>query len=106
MPHDWPPHELATRWTLSAEERTLLSNKTGATRLAFAVLLKAFQLAGRFPERRDDIAGSIVAHLAAQTDVNPEAYAALFWSERTQRHQRAQIRNYCGLRVFRTDDEA
>jgi hypothetical protein len=105
MQHDWPADDLATCWTLSADERTLLTNKTGATRLSFALLLKAFQLAGRFPDRRDNIAESSVAHLAAQVGVAPETYPVLPWSERTQHHHRAQIRDYCGFRVFRADDE-
>lgn len=105
MQHDWPADDLATCWTLSADEQTLLANKTGATRLSFALLLKAFQLAGRFPDRRDDVAEGIVTYLAAQVGVAPEAYAVLPWSERTQRHHRAQIRDYCGFRVFHADDE-
>jgi hypothetical protein len=49
MKQFWHPDELAHHWTLSGEERALLANKTGATRLAFAILLKAFQYDGRFP---------------------------------------------------------
>lgn len=105
MLHDWPADELTLCWTLSPEERDLLTNKAGATRLSFAILLKAFQLAGRFPDRRDDIAHCIVAHLAAQAGVSPDTFALEPWSERTQRHQRAQIRDYCGFRAFRADDE-
>jgi len=30
------------RWTLRASDRALIGNKTGATRLGFAVLLKMF----------------------------------------------------------------
>ena len=74
MKQDWHPDELARYWTLSPEERELLCNKTGATRLSFAVLLKSFQFEGRFPDHREDIAGSIVAHLAGQTSVPPDAY--------------------------------
>jgi hypothetical protein len=105
MQRDWPADDLATCWTLSADERTLLANKAGATRLSFALLLKVFQLAGRFPERRDDIAEGIVTHLGGQVGVAPQTFAALPWSERTQRHPRAQIRDYCGFRVFRAGDE-
>ena len=43
MKPEWHPDELAQHWTLSSDERALLSNKTGATRLRFAVLLKVFQ---------------------------------------------------------------
>ena len=35
------------RWALHASDRALLGNKTGATRLGFAILLKTFQLNGR-----------------------------------------------------------
>ena len=48
MKQDWHPEELAQHWTLSPDERELLGNKTGATRLSFAVLLKTFQFDGRF----------------------------------------------------------
>jgi Domain of unknown function (DUF4158) len=106
MKQDWHPDELARYWTLSSEERELLGNKAGATRLSFAVLLKAFQFDGRFPERREDIAGSIVAHLASQTGVPHGAYFDGEWSERTQRHQRAEIREHCGFRTFHAEDEA
>jgi len=105
MKQDWHPDELAQHWTLSPDERELLGNKTRATRLSFAILLKAFQFDGRFPERRADVAGCILAHLASQTDVPPDAYSDGEWSERTQRQQRAQIREHCGFRVFRAEDE-
>jgi Domain of unknown function (DUF4158) len=41
MKQDWHPEELAHHWTLSAGELELLGTKTGATRLSFAILLKA-----------------------------------------------------------------
>ena len=105
MKQDWHPDELAQHWTLAPDEHKLLGNKTGATRLSFAILLKAFQFDGRFPDRREDVAGSVVVHLASRTDVAPEAYSDGEWSERTQRQQRAQIREHCGFRVFRVEDE-
>ncbi len=46
-----PAGEVEDRWTLHAADRALLGNKTGATRLGFAVLLKLFQAEGRFPRR-------------------------------------------------------
>ena len=58
MKQDWHPGELAQHWTLSGEERALLGNKAGATRLSFAVLLKAFQFEGHFPERREEVVTS------------------------------------------------
>ncbi len=105
MKQDWHADELAHYWTLSPDERELLGNKTGAARLSFAVLLKAFQFDGRFPDRREDVAGSVVVHLASQTGVPSQAYSEGEWSERTQRRQRARIRKHCGFRVFRAEDE-
>jgi hypothetical protein len=75
MKQDWYPDELTQHWTLSAEERELLDSKTSATRLSFALPLKAFQFDGRFPDRREDIAGRIVTYVASQTGVPPAAYS-------------------------------
>jgi hypothetical protein len=105
MKQDWHPDELTHHWTLSGEERALLGNKAGSTRLSFAVLLKTFQFEGHFPERREEVVTTIVFHLANQTGVPPEAYFEEEWSERTQRHQRAQIREYCGFQLFHAGDE-
>ena len=59
---DWHPDALTQHWTLSSAERALLSNKTGATRLRCAGLLKAFQ--------------ALVAWLSERvTSPNPEAEA-------------------------------
>jgi len=70
------------------------------------VLLKVFQYEGRFPACPADVPGTIVAHLAQQTGVPPDAYYDGEWSERTQRHQRAQIRAHGAFRLFRPEDDA
>ena len=48
MKQDWHPDELALHWKLSESELEL-GTKTSASRFSFAILLKAFQLDGRFP---------------------------------------------------------
>jgi hypothetical protein len=48
MKREWTDLEFAD-WTLLPSEAALLANKTGPTRLGFAVLLKVFQYAARFP---------------------------------------------------------
>ena len=106
MKQDWDPDELAQHWTLSADERELLGNKTGATRLSFAVLLKSFQMDGRFPDAPEEVAPTVVSHLSTQTGIPSGTFLDDGdWSERTQRHQRAQIREHCGFRLFHVDDE-
>ena len=103
MKRAWHPDELAQCWTLNPDELELLGNKTGVTRLRFAVLLKAFQFDGRFPDRRPDVAGSVVAHLASQIGVPAEAYFDVEWSERTQRHQISQALRAPGTNPFWSD---
>ncbi len=45
-----------------------------------------------------------MTHVAQQVRVAPDVYGA-DWSERTHRQHRAQIREYCGFRVFSVQDE-
>ena len=54
------------RWTLHAGDRALLGNRSGATRLGFAVLLKVFQADGRFPCRPEDVPLAAVEAVASQ----------------------------------------
>lgn len=81
-----------------------LENKTGATRLGFALLLKAFQLEGRFPRRSKDIPNGVVQFVAEHIAVMPHIYADVDWSERTLRYHKAQIRTLLGFREFTLAD--
>jgi hypothetical protein len=40
MKRQWTAEELSEHWTLAPSELALLANKTGATRLSFALALK------------------------------------------------------------------
>src|ERR1700688_1221895 len=82
MKKDWHPEELIQHWLLSPDEHALLGESV-ATRIHFAILLKASQLDGRFPERRDEIAESVVVFVAKQVGVSSELYFDGEWSERT-----------------------
>jgi hypothetical protein len=74
MKRQWEHEELVEHWTLDIEDRILLGNKTGATRLGFAVLLKFFQHEGRFPPHKNEVPGIVITFLATQVGVAPEAY--------------------------------
>jgi TnpA family transposase len=97
---DWHPEELERHFTLSTNERTLLGNKTGATRLGFAVLLKTFQLEGRFPDCASDLPPCVVAHLGAQCGVSPRQLETLNWKGRSNRRHRTEVRAYLGNTAF------
>jgi hypothetical protein len=81
MKRTWDIEELIEHFTLVPPELELLGNKTGATRLGFALLLKCFQLEGRFP--------------AAKHDIPLSEYD---WEGRTITNHRTQIREHFEFR--------
>lgn len=104
MKRDWTADELTAHWRLLPVDLTLLTNKSGPTRLGFAVLLKFFELEGRFPHDRDEVPTTVVMELARQVGVLPEHYQHYDWHGRTIKYHRAQIRAYCGFREVTAAD--
>jgi len=92
------------RWTLSAADRALLGNKSGATRLGFTMLLKLFQAEGRFPRRPEDVPLAAVEAIAAQVGVPTAAWHGYAWQGRTIEYHRAQIRAALGFREATEED--
>jgi len=103
MKRHWTIDELVDHWTLVPNEVAVLANKSGATRLGFAVLLKYFQLEGRFPAHPRDVPAPSIVYVAKQVGVPPEAYLQYRPQGRTIEYHRAQIRETLG---FRTATEA
>jgi uncharacterized membrane protein len=48
-------------WTLVDGDWDLVANKSGATRLGFSLLLKFFELEGRFPDLLEEVPSAAVA---------------------------------------------
>lgn len=69
MRREWEPEELIACWTLLEGDAALVGNKTGPTRLGFALLLKFFELEGRFPRSPEDLPEDAVTYVAHQVDV-------------------------------------
>jgi len=92
------------RWILNASDRALLGNKTGITRLGFAILLKMFQINGRFPYRLEEVSVAAVEAIASQIEVPAEAWRRYDWRSRAVAYHRAQIRNALGFREATLDD--
>src|SRR6266404_5783573 len=84
MNQHWGTDELVEHWTLLPRETELLTNKTGATRLGFAVLLKFFQLEAYFPQHASAVP------IAKQVKVAPEQFEQYQWRGRTIEYHRAQ----------------
>lgn len=104
MKRQWEQEELIDQWILHAEDRILIGNKTGATRLGFALLLKYFQQFGRFPQQKQEIPSVIVTYIATQLDVDSAAYQQYDWQGRTVKEHRAQIRTTLKFREATTQD--
>src|SRR2546421_9411031 len=98
MKRQWANEELVEHWSLDVEDRTLLGNKTGATRLGFAVLLKFFRQEGRFPQHKNEIPGMVITFVATQVGVDASVYLQYAWQGRTIEYHRAQIREALGFR--------
>jgi len=65
MKRTWTSEELLEHFTLLPDELVAVGNKSGATRLGFAVLLKCLHYEGRFPRSRQEVAPDVVRFLAA-----------------------------------------
>lgn len=105
MRREWEPEELIECWTLINEDRRLIANKTGATRLGFALLLKFFELEARFPRSAGELAPAAVGYVAAQVNVPAGALSSYHWSGSTIEYHRSQIRAAMGFREATVADE-
>ena len=101
----WTPDELVEHFTLAPSERALLDDmRADYIRLGFVVLLKSFQLDGRFPLAPHEVPTSVVVFIAAQLSIDPQAYARYNFRGRASEDHRAQIRALLQVRQATVDD--
>ena len=67
MKRHWDEQELAEHWSLTHDEFELLRNRTEWSRIGFAVLLKFFQVEGRFPSDRKEVPAVALDYLGRPT---------------------------------------
>jgi TnpA family transposase len=98
--------ELVNNFSLSIQELRLLKNKTGATRLGFAVMLKVFQNELKFPNSKSEVPKTIVKFISKQVDVNFERFSEYNWDidNRTINHHRKQIRKFFDYKEISAND--
>lgn len=102
---DWDPEELIACWTLVEQDWPLVGNKTGATRLGFALLLKFVEIEGRFPDYPEEIPPAAVEFVAELVKVDPAEFAKYSLTNRTAEYHRAQIREALEVRPATVADE-
>jgi hypothetical protein len=90
--------EVVDHFTLIGDELDLLRNKSGASRLGFALLLKFVLWRGRFPRALHELPDDAVAHVARQVRVAAGEVAAFDLGGRTAKRHRTEIRAYTGFR--------
>jgi len=102
---EWEPEDLVACWTLVEADRDLIANKTGATRVGFALLLEYFELEGRFPRHTGEVPRQAVVYVAEQLHLEPSLFSAYASAGRTIEYHRAQIRAALDFRECTVEDE-
>lgn len=80
--------ELVEHWTLLDDEQELIAGKRGPTRLGFALLLKFYTRAGRFPRGRGELPDEAVRFVARQVGVDATDLGFYEWSGSTIAYHR------------------
>lgn len=104
MQRKWNNHELVEHWTIDDEDRRLICQKRGANRLGFALLLKFFQLKGRFPEKKSEIPRVVRTFVAEQLDIDEDLYQHYNWQGRALKYHRVEIRQLYGFHRMRRSE--
>ncbi|MFJ8746858.1 DUF4158 domain-containing protein [Embleya sp. NPDC127516] len=106
MGRDLGPDGVVDHFTLDAEQWALLRNKSGGTRLGFAVQLLFLHWRGRFLKGRGEIPDDAIAHVASQVDVAAAEIASYDLTERIAQRHRSEIRKRTGWHECTVDDGA
>ena len=96
--------DVIDHFTLDADELTQLRNKTGATRLGFAVMLKFLLWRGRFPGRGQEVPDDAVEYVARQVGVTADEFEHYDFAGRTIKGHRREIRRFASYRVCSVAD--
>ncbi|CAM5321284.1 DUF4158 domain-containing protein [Streptomyces abikoensis] len=105
MRQEWSPEEVVECWTLVDGDWALVVNKAGATRLGFCLMLKFFELEGRFPEFVEEIPQPAVDYVAELVKVPAVEFAKYDLASWAVKHHRKQIREALGFRPSTRADE-
>jgi hypothetical protein len=97
--------DLVRLWTLTDADRQLVASRYVMTRLGFALMLRFFQVEGRFPRDDGEIPVAAVGFVTSQLSVEPSELLRYDWSGRSVEEHRREIRQALGFRVFTRGDE-
>jgi hypothetical protein len=72
---EWSPEDVVACWTLVDGDWDLVANKTGTTRLGYSLLLKFFEMEGRFPDLLEEVPQAAVEYVAGLVKVPAADFA-------------------------------
>ncbi len=98
MKQNWSESDLDEFWNPTDVESTLLDQRTEHGRLGFAILLKFFQLEGRFPAYYKEVPRVAVEFLAETLGLPASTWDAFSFEVRSAERSRARIRDFLGFR--------
>ena len=98
MKRIWKLDELIEHFTFLPNEMKQVGNKSGATRLGFAVLFKYFQCEALFPSHKTELPKSVIQYIAEQVKVPFGMFAQYDLTGRATTYHRTQIREFFGYR--------
>jgi TnpA family transposase len=106
MKQQWAPQELIDQWTLTDKEVNFVKDigRLDSNRLGCALLLKFFQIEGKFPGRKQDIPNAAIEHVTHQLQINTATLRAYLLKGRVAKRHRVQIRAFLGVRVGTVSD--
>ena len=81
MRREWEPEDLVAGWTLVEQDE--VAYKRGPTSLGFALLLKYFEMEGRFPRHVGELPPAAVSYVVRQVGVDSVELAGHEWSGST-----------------------
>lgn len=93
-------------FTLNSDEAGWLRNKSGATRLGFAVQLKFLIWRGRFPKMRLELPPDAVEHVAKQVGVAASELGFYDFTSRAAKRHRSELRDLTGWHECTKTDQA
>ncbi|MEU0119304.1 DUF4158 domain-containing protein [Streptomyces bobili] len=105
MGRDLGLDEVVDHFTLSGDEAGWLRNKTGATRLGFAVQLKFLTWRGRFPRMRLELPPDAVEHVAKQVGVAASELGFYDFTSRAAKRHRSELWDLTGWHEFSLTDQ-
>ena len=98
MKQHWNAQELVEFWTLRESEKQLLDQRTERGRLGLAVMLKFFQLEGRFPFYHKEVPLLAVDFIADQLAIPTSTWFDYPLKGRSGKRDREQLRAFLGFR--------